>query len=59
MPPFYLPKTLLSIALAAMALPFAAHGATPAVHPLTQPIASPYAAQWNRPQQPARLHGDT
>ncbi|KAB0330875.1 subclass B3 metallo-beta-lactamase [Janthinobacterium sp. PLB04] len=59
MPPFFFPKTLLSIALAAMALPFAAHAATPAVDPLTQPIASPYAAQWNRPQQPARIHGDT
>ncbi|PJJ20994.1 metallo-beta-lactamase class B [Janthinobacterium sp. OK676] len=59
MPPFFLPKTLLSIALAAMALPLTAHGATPAADPLTQPIASPYAAQWNRPQQPARIHGDT
>ena len=59
MPPFFLPKTLLSIALAAMALPFAAHAETPAIDPLTQPIASPYAAQWNRPQQPARIHGDT
>jgi len=59
MPPVFLPKTLLSIALAAMALPFAAHAETPAIDPLTQPIASPYAAQWNRPQQPARIHGDT
>lgn len=59
MPPFFLPKSLLSIALAAMALPFAAHAETPAIDPLTQPIASPYAAQWNRPQQPARIHGDT
>ena len=59
MPPFFLPKTLLSIALAAMALPFATHAETPATDPLTQPIASPYAAQWNRPQQPARIHGDT
>ena len=59
MPPFFFPKTLLSVALAAMALPLTAHAATPAVDPLTQPIASPYAAQWNRPQQPARIHGDT
>ncbi|MEG2961800.1 MAG: MBL fold metallo-hydrolase, partial [Janthinobacterium sp.] len=59
MPPFFLPKTLLNIALAAMALPLTAHAATPAIDPLTQPIASPYAAQWNRPQQPARIHGDT
>lgn len=59
MPPFFLSKTLLSIALASSALPFAAHAAAPAVDPLTQPIASPYAAQWNRPQQPARIHGDT
>jgi len=27
--------------------------------PLTRPIASPYAEQWNRPQQPVRIHGDT
>lgn len=59
MPPFFFPKTLLCAALAAMALPFGAHAAPPAVDPLTQPIASPYAAQWNRPQQPARIHGDT
>ncbi|OFJ48568.1 subclass B3 metallo-beta-lactamase [Janthinobacterium lividum] len=59
MPPFFIPKTLLSIALAAMALPLATHAATPAIDPLTQPIASPYAAQWNRAQQPARIHGDT
>lgn len=59
MPPFFLPKTLLGIALAAMALPLTAHAATPAIDPLTQPIVSPYAAQWNRPQQPARIHGDT
>ena len=59
MPPFCLPKSLLSIALAVMALPLTAYAATPAIDPLTQPIASPYAAQWNRPQQPARIHGDT
>lgn len=59
MPPFFFPKTLLCAALAAMALPFGAHAAPQAVDPLTQPIASPYAAQWNRPQQPARIHGDT
>ena len=59
MPPFCLPKSLLSIALAVMALPLTAYAATPALDPLTQPIASPYAAQWNRPQQPARIHGDT
>ncbi|MGK5020029.1 subclass B3 metallo-beta-lactamase [Janthinobacterium sp. LB2P10] len=59
MPPFFIPKTLLSLALAAMALPLATHAATPAIDPLTQPIASPYAAQWNRAQQPARIHGDT
>lgn len=59
MPPFCLPKSLLSIALAVMALPLAAYAATPAIDPLTQPIASPYAALWNRPQQPARIHGDT
>lgn len=39
MPPFFLSKTLLSIALASSALPFAAHAAAPAVDPLTQPIA--------------------
>ncbi|MBG6221922.1 MULTISPECIES: subclass B3 metallo-beta-lactamase [unclassified Janthinobacterium] len=59
MPLFFIPKTLLSLALAAMALPLATHAATPAIDPLTQPIASPYAAQWNRAQQPARIHGDT
>lgn len=59
MPPFFLPKTLLNIALAAMLLPLTAHGAASANDPLTQPIASPYAEQWNRPQQPARIHGDT
>lgn len=59
MPPFFLSKTLLGIALAALTLPLTAHAATPAVDPLTQPIASPYAAQWNRPQQLARIHGDT
>ena len=59
MPPFCLPKSLLSIALAVMALPLTAYAATPALDPLTQPIASPYAAQWNRPLQPARIHGDT
>jgi len=43
-----------------------AHAATtvPAVSlappdPLTKPIASPYEAQWNRPQQPARIYGNT
>ena len=59
MPPFFLPKTLLNIALAAMLLPLTAHGAASANDPLTQLIASPYAEQWNRPQQPARIHGDT
>ncbi|APA70399.1 subclass B3 metallo-beta-lactamase [Janthinobacterium sp. 1_2014MBL_MicDiv] len=59
MQPFSLPTTLLGIALASMALLPAAQAATPALDPLTQPIASPYAEQWNRPQQPARIHGDT
>ncbi|MBB5370748.1 MULTISPECIES: subclass B3 metallo-beta-lactamase [unclassified Janthinobacterium] len=44
-----------------------AHAATTAVpvtpltppDPLTKPIASPYEAQWNRPQQPARIYGNT
>ena len=59
MPSFFLPTTLLGIALAAMPLLSFAQAAAPALDPLTQPIASPYAAQWNRPQQPARIHGDT
>ena len=59
MPSFFLPTTLLGIALAAMPLLSFAQEAAPALDPLTQPIASPYAAQWNRPQQPARIHGDT
>ncbi|MGK5076912.1 subclass B3 metallo-beta-lactamase [Janthinobacterium sp. HLX7-2] len=59
MPPFFLRKTILGIALATIALLPGAHAATPAIDPLTQPIASPYAQQWNRPQQPARIHGDT
>ncbi len=59
MPSFFLPTTLLGIALAATPLLSFAQAAAPALDPLTQPIASPYAAQWNRPQQPARIHGDT
>ena len=59
MPSLFLPTTLLGIALAAMPLLSFAQAAAPALDPLTQPIASPYAAQWNRPQQPARIHGDT
>ena len=59
MQPFFLPKTLLSIALAAAPLASTAQVAAPAADPLTLPIASPYAEQWNRPQQPARIHGDT
>ena len=59
MSPFFLPKTLLRLALATVSLPSIAQEAAPALDPLTQPIASPYAAQWNRPQQPARIHGDT
>ena len=59
MPSFFLPTTLLGIALAATPLLSFAQEAAPALDPLTQPIASPYAAQWNRPQQPARIHGDT
>ena len=59
MPSFFLPTTLLGIALAATPLLSSAQEAAPALDPLTQPIASPYAAQWNRPQQPARIHGDT
>jgi metallo-beta-lactamase class B len=58
MSPFFLSKTLLGIAGRHVAAAIA-HAATPALDPLTQPIASPYAAQWNRPQQPARIHGDT
>ena len=59
MPSFCLRKTILSTALATIALLPGAHAATAAIDPLTQPIASPYAEQWNRPQQPARIHGDT
>ena len=57
MPSFCLRKTILGAALATIALLPRAHAA--AVDPLKQPIASPYAEQWNRPQQPARIHGDT
>ena len=48
----------LCAALALLPLPGSALAQT-ADDPLTRPIASPYAEQWNRPQQPVRIHGDT
>lgn len=48
-----------TLVLAAAPLISSAQETRPAFDPLTQPIASPYAAQWNRAQQPARIHGDT
>lgn len=48
----------LFAALALLPLPGSAL-AQAADDPLTRPIASPYAEQWNRPQQPVRIHGDT
>ena len=48
----------LFAALALLPLPGSALAQT-ADDPLTRPIASPYAEQWNRPQQPVRIHGDT
>ena len=56
MPSFAFPT--LFAALSLLPLPGSALAQT-ADDPLTRPIASPYAEQWNRPQQPVRIHGDT
>ncbi|MGK5025111.1 subclass B3 metallo-beta-lactamase [Janthinobacterium sp. RB2R34] len=56
MPPFAFSTLLIALAM----LPLSSSAlARAADDPLTRAIASPYAEQWNRPQQPVRIHGDT
>ena len=55
-----MPSFAFSTLFAALALlPLSGAALAQADDPLTRPIASPYAEQWNRPQQPVRIHGDT
>ena len=55
-----MPSFAFSTLFAALALlPLSCSALAQADDPLTRPIASPYAEQWNRPQQPVRIHGDT
>ena len=56
MPPFAFSTLLAALALLPLSCSALAQAAD---DPLTRPIASPYAEQWNRPQQPVRIHGDT